>query len=385
MHAREVCSSPPPIQLGSSPPPIVNQPISRAPERDGTPPPVPRFPGTSRSGGRKRKFAAISGLGDSGYYSSIDSSIQREHRPHLLTSDVDLEHPTRKRGRAEEEIARIRSSSYDSPSKVRTTLRPSTAAGISSSPFRPFEPPKAPLTPPEVFKKPARPIASVSPNTNLKNHRNKVKQMLASPNVQPLSPDMPNLDIDVNEYNVYGPSGTNHFFYDHFLDTTLRSAADRGSPEKRPSKRSRLERANTTASILADVTGARSNIGVSPVKTPKLNQTLLRSPERFWPSPIKPTQKLPTSHPVDENTVPDLQLPQDDNDYLFGVDLPSDASEPGVDIMQGFQKIGAPVPISSSSALAPPPNLSCHPSQAKRSDDKASGRSSFGRSLTALF
>ena len=385
MHAREVCSSPPPIHLGSSPPPIVNQPTSRAPERDGTPPPVPRFPRTSRSGGHKRKFAAISGLGDSGYYSSIDSSVQREHRPHFLTSDVDFDHPTRKRGRAEEEIARIRSSSYDSPSKARSTLRPSTAIGISSSPFQPFEPPKAPLTPPEIFKKPARPIASVSPNTNLKNHRNKVKQMLASPNVQPLSLDMPNLDVDVNEYNVYEPSGTNHFFYDHFLDTTLRSAADRGSPEKRPSKRPRLERTNTTASILADVTGARSNINVSPIKTPKLDQTLLRSPERFWPSLIKSTQKQSTSHMANENTVPDLQFPQEENDFLFGVDLPSDASEPGFDITQGFQKIGAPTPIPNSSLLASPANVICNPSPAKRSNDKASSRSSLGRSMTTLF
>ena len=387
MHNREICSSPPPIQLGSSPPPIINQPALPAPERDGTPPPVPRFPGTSRSGGRKRKFAALSGLGDSGYYSSIDSSVQREHRAHLLTSDVDFEHPTRKRGRAEEEIARIRSSSYDSPSKTRPAFRPPTVAGISSSPFQPFEPPRAPLTPSEVFKKPAMPIASVSPNTNLKNHRDKVKQMLASPNVQEPSPGMVNLDfdVDVNEYNVHAPSGTNHFFYDHFLDTTLRSATDRGSPEKRPGKRPRLERASTTASILADVTGARSNIDVSPLKTPKFYRTLLRSPDRFEPSPIKPVQKLPTSHPGDENTMPNLQFPQEDNDILFGIDLPSDASEPGFDIMQGFQKIGAPAPAASSSLLVTPANISCNPPPTKAANKKASGRPSLGRSMTTLF
>ncbi|KAK1078004.1 Forkhead transcription factor, partial [Friedmanniomyces endolithicus] len=74
-------SSPPPQHMGSSPPPLASDA-----ERKDTPPPVPRFPSTSRSGGRRRKF---SGLNDSGYWSSIESSAARG-AAHLLTSEADV-------------------------------------------------------------------------------------------------------------------------------------------------------------------------------------------------------------------------------------------------------------------------------------------------------
>jgi forkhead transcription factor HCM1 len=112
-----VISSPPirsssPAAMMHSSPPIARH-VSR---RQDTPPPVPRFPSSSRTRSHKRKFASMD---DSGYISSLESSAMRPHAMgRLLTSEADR--PRIKRGRAEEEIARLRGSSYDSPPKART-------------------------------------------------------------------------------------------------------------------------------------------------------------------------------------------------------------------------------------------------------------------------
>jgi forkhead transcription factor HCM1 len=394
-------SSPPPADLASSPPPGLSQHL----EREATPPPAPRFIGNSRSGGRKRKLTAA-GLGDSGYYSSLESSVTRG-RPHFLTSEADLEHPSKRRGRAEEEIARIRGSSYDSPTKTASGLKASTAGLISSSPFRPFENTKrkAPLTPPVIFKKPARPFHSISPNTNLRNHRNNVKKLLGSPekgdgaialSYSPLPLDLPN----ESSFELFLDNTIN---FDIFTDSPSRA-----SPEKRANKRPRLERASTTTGVMSDITGNTMNDPMesvpSPYRMPKFDWpskprkdalSLLASPGRIWPSPMKPSAhalpSAPTSNPTGISDIPSVQVTQDD-DYLFGVNLPSDSSEPGIDITQGFPSIGAAVTSTPgpSASLAPPTAWSYNVSPTKKpakqgSGNRSSGRPAFGRSATTTF
>ena len=392
-QTQNICSSPPAVQLCSSPPPVPALAIPTT-GRGTTPPAIARFPGTSRSGGRKRKFASVAGLGDSGYYSSIESSVQKDPRMHVSTSDADvdrLEHPNRKRGRAEEEIARIRSSSYDSPSKTRPTIRPSTAIGLpTSSPFRPLEISHPPLTPPVVFKKPARPMVSVSPNTNLKNHRAKIKKMLASPDTSLAKPvDVPTYDAGSSSLKVPANSWLDdtYVFDPHEAllgyNSPMRSPASRGSPEKRPNKRPRLERANTSAGVLTDITDSNSELlfnhgfELSPSKTVHFDAhdriVFPQSPGNFWPSPVKSATSVPTEN------IPDLDF-SNENLLELSVNLPSDATESGVDILQGFQKIGHQhdhYPAGGNASVVSP--------SAANQQQNTSSRPLLGRSSTTFF
>ncbi|KAF1813199.1 hypothetical protein P152DRAFT_309449 [Eremomyces bilateralis CBS 781.70] len=209
-------SSPPvelPIEtITSSPPPPVHahvrrvsfsQPLSRPVSRRGTPPPPSgQFPPATRSGGhhasRKRKL-------DSGYFSSIDSSARR-FNPNERHPGSSLGDMSKRKGRAEEEIARMRRGSYDgeSPSKslpVSRFARWPSLNEFSSSPLPPNEnvtshpegpaikkrktarnahtdvERNGPMTPPVVFKRPAGPPPSVSPHTSLMIHRQMVQDM----------------------------------------------------------------------------------------------------------------------------------------------------------------------------------------------------------------
>lgn len=113
---------PPPASKGlmSSPfdplrssPPIAR--TNRSPE--GTPLKNRGLSSSNLSRSRKRKAASMN---DSGYFSSLESSALRPNAN--TTTDPKL--PRFKRGRAEEEIARIRSSSHDpSPSRARVSKR----------------------------------------------------------------------------------------------------------------------------------------------------------------------------------------------------------------------------------------------------------------------
>ena len=370
-------SSPPPADLGSSPPPMVTQ------QRKATPPPVPRFPSTSRSGSRRQKFA---GLNDSGYWSSIESSAARG-AAYQLTSEADMVRPRIRKGRAEEEIARIRSSSVDSPSKEINQIKAPASHFESSSPGRDDNP----LTPAVVFKRPAKPPPSISPNTNLRNHRNRMRALLGTPakmfspapefgnswspafnlgedgsvGLTPyLSPDKPKKtpwkpfqdapDTPNNSFNTA---------FDIFIDAPEEDMTARGSPEKRSARRSSLARAATSTSILADITGsARSNnhtlapptdspFSLSPFFT---KSDSLRSPARLG-SPLKQSHMAPTSNPSsvvrwhdvgtgEENMQPTHKTSKNDAADFFGVNLGSDGSEEGIDIFQDFGKIGQTAP-----------------------------------------
>ncbi|KAL2358000.1 forkhead transcription factor-like protein [Cryomyces antarcticus] len=348
--SRIIRSSPPPQEINSSPPPMASQV-----ERNGTPPPVPRFPRNSRSGGYKRTVTA---LGDSGYYSSIESSATRGHGlgPMVLTSEADIDRPSvMKRGRAEEEIARIRSSSFDSPTKKPPMKQPPGALP-SSSPFRYLDTVGGgmpPLTPAVVFKRPTKAPPSVSPNTNLRNHRNRIKELIGSPQKNlSLMPDdhswSPAFRLpDEGAYEIMTPFRHNDFnAFDVFMEDESNLLMARGSPEKRSVKRPTLGRGLSTGNVLADVTSAAKNGGTartenrSPLKFTTFDIDIpacLESPAKLC-SPVK--RSVAISHPqvrlVDEKS--DLEVPRRD---IFGIELGSDASEEGVDILQGFQKIGA--------------------------------------------
>jgi forkhead transcription factor HCM1 len=371
-------SSPPTAMMNSSPP------IPRyVPRRQNTPPPVPRFPSPSRSRSHKRKFASMD---DSGYISSLDSSAIRSHR--LLTSEADR--PRIKRGRAEEEIARLRGSSYDSPTKGPRTL----FIPPSSSPLRIGRGSKSensqmlpPFTPAIKLKPPTRPPPSVSPNTNLRLHRDKVREMVGSP-----LRDMHCLDEGIPFSPAFHLDDTSYMFqdfipggdFDIFSDTNLPSIPGNGSPEKKSAKRPRLDRSRS-ANILADISNTNFNKNVTSTPllkfTPSTNMSasafnsplkglgLLDSPGGFLG--IDSPTKIQITSPSFSLTA--FDLPQEDTFYgaEFLTDDIGDSS--GWDIMQGFQKIGSGTTGGNGA-------------QSTRSTPKTgSSRPAFGRSLTSQF
>lgn len=361
-------SSPPAAMMNSSPPPPISH---QAPKRNNTPPPVPRFPSSSRSRSRKRKYASMD---DSGYFSSLDSSAMRPQR--LLS---DAARPRIKRGTAEEEIARMRGSSYDSPTKNRASFIPP-----SSSPLRVGRTIKAessqmlpPLTPVVKLRAPMRPPPSVSPNTNLRMHRDKVREMVGSPlrgmtvldEHQPWSPAFHLDDISTGcMFTDFAPD------FDIFADPgSFLSIPGNGSPEKRSAKRPRLDRSKS-ANILADF--SQSNINKALTSTPILKLTPSTNHGSF--SPLKglglmesPSKFLavdsPTKMPSPSFSLSGFDLPQDD---FYGSEFLSEDINEGWDILQGFQKIGA-----GSGGGA----------QSNRGTPKQGGRSSIGRSFSSRF
>jgi forkhead transcription factor HCM1 len=327
-------------------------------------------PRASRSGGRKRKF---NGLGDSGYYSSIESSATKGNPlGPLLTSEADLDRP-HKRGRAEEEIARIRGSSYDSPTKTRSHMKQPGEAHLMSSPFRRNPKLGGPLTPAVVFKRPALPPASASPNTNLRNHRNKMKELVGGSPDKSLAMWVDTSFLDNKSWSpaVNIPDTENVNLVGHGFESTFDIFGDYGyneSPIKRSAKRPRLERAVTTTGILADITGTKSNMN-SPTPDWKMASSFFNvpslSPAKKM-SPLKaPMLKPPRSNPgLDfslfdsgkENglpapsksfSAPPTQQQQQEDDDIFHL-LHSDESEPGIDLLQGFEKIGARTSTASN-------------------------------------
>lgn len=333
-------SSPPTAMMNSSPP------VSRhAPKRHDTPPPVPRFPTSSTSRSRKRKYSAMD---DSGYFSSLDSSALRPNR--LLTSEADR--PRIKRGRAEEEIARLRGSSYDSPTKSRamfvppssSPLRMGMSVKIESSQMLP------PLTPIVKLKAPMRPPPSASPNTNLRQHRDKVREMLGgSPlrgvtcldtdNLLPWSPafqldDNPSMFTDL------------HTDFDIFADSTagLLSVPGNGSPEKRSAKRARFD-GPRAANLLSDVsTSSRLNKNITSTPlfkfTPNVNTPKTGSPIKSF-GLESPSKLLGLDSPSKFSTSLLAYDVYDYTDDFFNPEVFAEDISEGWDIMQGFQKIGS--------------------------------------------
>ncbi|MCJ1337451.1 hypothetical protein MMC09_002733 [Bachmanniomyces sp. S44760] len=333
-NGHEAVNMPPPASRASfsSPPAIHSSPPvtrhSQPPE--GTPPFAPGVPSSDeQSRSNRRKHVTVN---DSGYFSSIESSASRPYE--CSNPEFEINGRKLKRGRAEEEIARIRSSSRDlSPSKGRTLLIQPSSQLTSSSPLRHFDNALMlpPLTPATTFKLPPKPPASISPNTNLRNHRNKIRELVGSPmkTVSTLRDDVSfSPAFNVLEESNWDLFDNNENSFDIFADIEKNNMSRRflGSPDKRSNKRPRLERATTTAGVLADITGSANN---SKPILPSFKAPFLESPLK---------QKSPAESPSSEINVSDFT-----KDDLFGFDLfAGDDTDDhgGLDILQGFQKIG---------------------------------------------
>ncbi|KAH7037654.1 uncharacterized protein B0I36DRAFT_69323 [Microdochium trichocladiopsis] len=363
--------SPLPAIMHSSPP------IPRHMEpRSNTPPPVSRGPWSSQSRKHKRKYASMdASLDDSGYISSLDSSVMRSNQAgRLLTSEADRPRSKRSRagGRAEEEIARLRASSYDSPTRGRSH----GGAPPSSSPLRQqndgIGQMLPPLTPAVKFKKPLKPPASVSPNTNLRLHRDKVNHMLNSPlrRVSNMSEDLPwspafRLDDSLFSVNDFMADPVDFDIFDDAAFDNFFSAVDTtGSPVKRPVKRARIER-TTSADALGEITKSASNKAITSAPflkapTPPLGLDFETPSKAFegLSSPMKAFLQSPTAAKAAPTSKGQWTGIEDICTQLFEDD-PDDGA---LDILQGFEKIG-----SNQSAAGP------------------SSKPAFGRSYTSAF
>lgn len=170
--------SSPPLDLTSSPP------VARS---------VQPCTGTSPHGlaparGRKRGFDSFR---DSGYQSSIDSSVPRVMQPGPLlpNSTMEREHKRIRQGQAQDEIRRMRSSSFDRSSPVKRWDVPKKGGALpsnlsSSSPLR-FSPPKSfPDESPDLPHSYSYPLPppTVSPDTHLRLFRKDIEGLTGLPN-----------------------------------------------------------------------------------------------------------------------------------------------------------------------------------------------------------
>ncbi|KAK6866191.1 hypothetical protein PG995_002719 [Apiospora arundinis] len=336
--------SPLPAAMHSSPP------IPRQ-HRSNTPPPMSR--GRASSGARghpNRKHVSTGSIDDSGYISSLESSAMRPNQgSRNLTSEADR--PRIKRGRAEEEIARLRASSYDSPSKSRSY----GFVPPSSSPLRQTHETNQmlpPLTPAVKIKAPTRPPPSVSPNTNLRLHRDKVSSMLNSPlrRVNNLTDGMgsgsPSFHVDDSFFNFgdFVHDGTSFdIFQDGSLDSFFPAAIEAGSPIKRSVKRLRMDRAHST-SALGEITGnVAKTLTPAPPKFHNQSALAYETPSKVFEgmsSPSKVFMQSPIKSSGEWNSMDDFC-----SSHFFDE---NDENCAGLDILQGFEKIG-----SSSNNAAP--------------------------------
>ncbi|KAG8532115.1 uncharacterized protein KY384_003752 [Bacidia gigantensis] len=284
----------------------------------------------SKPRARKRKHADMD---DSGYFSSLDSSALRPH-PEPKLPRLDLSRQKVKRGRAEEEIARMRSSSHDiSPNRVRSFMKQATPSLVSSSPLRSLDtalmPP--PLTPAAKLKFPLKPAPSVSPNTNLRMHRNKIRDLIGSPQKHAMGDNFYSPAFKIAEDNQPGSDQSLDAGFSIFndIDDDMAQRPPMNSQQKHSIRRS--DQACRSSNILADITGTSIN---------RVSPPCLRLPD--YESPLK--QKSNRSPLRFGSTVEDF--PQEDLYINF-----SDDEEPddfgGFDILQGFSKIGSNKPSNA--------------------------------------
>ena len=243
--------------------------------------------------------------------------------------------PKKRHGRAEEEIARIRSSSHDITPSSRRFRNAVTDGARSSSPTR-QSPGKVPATPPVIFKKPYLPPQSISPNSQLRRHREAMQQFIGSP----FKAD----DVFGGDLDTYSPAfklGTPSFsasFDESFLYDFTQPLTPLGSSPTKPaiSARPSVRRSNTSAGVLSDAT-KRAN-GILQSKTPSKipGNVTLKAPTSvgYTGSPLK--KSISTKH---------AEYYQDENDnalFDFG-SFPDENSEDGeeLDISKGFSKIGS--------------------------------------------
>lgn len=358
--------SPLPGALLSSPP-IPKQMQQGA----GTPPPMRHQRGSSIHRPAKRDG---SNMDDSGYISSLESSALRPvERPQL---NQDLDRPRRKKQRfgpsvrAEDEIIRIRSSPF-SPTKTRS--KPMQGL-VSSSPVRQAREPQAPqpITP-LVRRQIMQAPSSVSPATLLAAHRTQVHDLLKQPTgTTPARigdpakfswspappPGSPLCTFDDLISDVFGqipfddpytsfegcaPADDDHLSFLAVMDS--------GSPTKRTGRRGQLERSFSTPQLNTPV----RNDFLGDVPSLKLHnaspQEPLQSPSKalIFTSPSRFLQEspMPNNSPTKGGHNSFLDTSAIDWDTGFSASATLDANgengntECGLDIMQGFAKIGS--------------------------------------------
>lgn len=348
----EIVNMPPPASRLPLSSPL--QPIHSSPPlprmsllREDTPPPVADFALPSSNPRSRKRKCKLAAMDDSGYFSSLDSSATRPFAKPMLP-DLTADRPRLKRGRAEEEIARMRSSSHDvSPSKSRAPLKQPRPL-VSSSPLRHFDSSLMlpPLTPAVRFNRPAKPPASISPNTNLRNHRNKIRELVGSPvkNTCLFNEEVsfsPAFNIVNEEHYLLNDEFETSFniFRDDERDSRRPSSS---SPAKRSVRRPRTDRASRMATVLADVTGTTLNSKglLSNANAPAYESPLGQRSTK---------NSLVWGSNVDE-------VPKED---LFGLEYDDEESDDfgGLDILQGFQKIGENHRAGPSAKRVSRPNL----------------------------
>ncbi|KAI3343799.1 hypothetical protein F4824DRAFT_21394 [Ustulina deusta] len=346
--------SPLPAPILSSPP----MPRFLKPESN-TPPPARTTLWGSRKRSQKRKHASVdasTSVDDSGYISSLESSALRQQPNPFYSSGTRPSRVKGGRGRAEDEIRRLRHSSYDSPTKSRSN----GPLPASSSPSRHSRQMPPPLTPVVKMKPPPMPIASVSPNTNLQAHRDHVTSMFESPlrrvsnisdniaNMPPWSPSF--LGDSANEASIYGLDpyagfGVNDFSFFEDVALSLETPSDL-SPIKRSVKRPRPDRSQST-SALGDIANSTIRKSVTsapflgaPSPTPALSY---ESPSKAFEDMSSPS-KIFLQSPLATNRN-SLQLSTKENEWpnfenSFTPPLFQEETENLLDIAQGFEKIG---------------------------------------------
>lgn len=350
--------SPLPAAMHSSPP----IPKRMEARHSGTPPSHQRAHPSSaaKSRSHRRRFMSMD---DSGYISSLESSAMRPYQHNkLLTSEADR--PRMKRGCAEEEIARLRASSYESPSKGRSYGYPPP----SSSPLRQTSHSAAgqmlpPLTPAMKLKAPPKPPPSVSPSTNLRLHRQSIQSMVDSPfrRVSALLPETdftaqltPGFDVDQLWYDMERKTedSTGFDIYDdaapfQSIFALTPNVAANGSPAKRSVRKRQLERSlstsalNDTTNMCHNTSNSASSFLKIPAHAPNL---MLDTPSKVFDGLTSSPSKLfldlqsPSKMPLinDENLDPWVSL-----DALNTPDFLEDNDFSGFDMLAGFEKIGS--------------------------------------------
>jgi len=155
--------------------------------------------------------------------------------------------------------------------------------------------------------------------------------------------------------------------FDIFADTTsgLLTVPGTGSPEKRPTKRSRIDQIRSPR-VLGDISNTNLNRGVTSTLIPKFSPTL--APSAFE----SPSKYFDLATPIKFNSpslsIAGFDMPQEfANEDWYGAEFLADevTEFSGMDILQGFKKIGA----------------SSH-SQTPKGNDS---RPTLGRSFTSLF
>lgn len=334
LNEQEIAASTVPLpQPKSSPPQDLNSspPVVGSRHRRNISSPTNRV---QRPSSAHRQKITLNKPDDSGYFSSIESSALRPNKNKIvLTSELDIEPLNKKRaGRAEEEIARLRASSHDlTPSHTRFGSFGGDYAHLSS-PVRVGSAIGAnPVTPAVRFKKPQRPPQSISPNTQLHLHRQAMQDFRNSP-----MKGNGSWQTDMNQSSPFGysaltPSGLGDESFEIFSDPinslTPFTPAFTSSPLKLYQQRGSLGRPMTSGVVLGELSGGMLKVNA---KTPHRGHLLKATVGvTNTGSPLKSSM----------NNTAALDVQNDLFDFNSFENDVSD-NEEGVDILQGFGRIG---------------------------------------------